>query len=110
MLMGLFGSINEIGLEASGVVRRVGVKVENLSPGDKVIVGGTGLLTSKKVVGSQACIKIPDGLSLEDAASIPAVFATAVYSLLHVGGLKKGQVSEHSKCYNMAKTIDMPFP
>jgi NADPH:quinone reductase-like Zn-dependent oxidoreductase len=61
-------------------------------PGDKVILLGRGNLQSRVIVDANHCLKIPSGLSLEQAATMPTVFATAIYSLIEVGSSKKGQV------------------
>jgi NADPH:quinone reductase-like Zn-dependent oxidoreductase len=90
--MGVFGDIDDLGIEGSGVVHRVGAQVENFRVGDRVIIGGYGLMRTKKIVDSEHCMKIPDELSLEDAASMPVVFGTVIYSLVEVGALRKGQV------------------
>lgn len=38
------------------------------------------------------CVKIPDTLTFDDAATMPVVYLTALHSLLYVGGLKRGEV------------------
>ncbi|KAI1279412.1 BcBOA9 protein [Xylaria sp. FL0933] len=53
--------------EGAGIVRRVGSGVTNVKVGDK------------------------DGLSFEEMAGMPLVFATAVYGLMYLGRLKKGE-------------------
>lgn len=35
---------------------------------------------------------IPTTMSFEDAATIPLVYLTAIYSLYHIGNLREGQV------------------
>ncbi|GMF78452.1 unnamed protein product [Aspergillus oryzae] len=55
--------------------------------------------TRAYIVRAERCVQIPDNISLEDAATIPCVYATVVYSLITVGGLKRGQsVLIHSAC------------
>jgi NADPH:quinone reductase-like Zn-dependent oxidoreductase len=90
--MGLMGSVENIGIEGSGVVRSTGYKVKEVKVGDRVIFFGDGMMRTRKTITEDRCIKIPSNLSLEDAATMPAVFATAIYSLLHIGLLKKDQV------------------
>lgn len=81
-----------LGLEASGIVRRVGAGVTHLQPGDRVTALGTGLYTSRLVISSKMCFPIASEISMEDAATIPVAYATAIYSLLTVGQLERGQV------------------
>ena len=89
---GFIGDEHGLGLEASGIVRQVGQRVTHLRPVDKVHIIGTGLLTTRVVTPSRFCFPIAGDMSLEDAATIPIAYATAIYSLLTVGQLEKGQV------------------
>lgn len=81
-----------LGLEASGVIRRTGHNVKHLQPGDTLSVLGTGLYTSRFVTSSKMCFPIASGITLKDASTIPVAYGTAIYSLLTVGQLEKGQV------------------
>jgi len=83
---------NGFGLEGAGIVRRVGNKVTDLLPGDRVMLLSSCSFASRVIVSENVCEKIPGGLSFEDAATMPCVFATALYSIFDVGNLKKGQV------------------
>ncbi|CAG8152229.1 unnamed protein product [Penicillium salamii] len=90
---------NSFGLEAAGVVRRLGPDVQNLSVGDRVLLIGRGGFGTRVVVSENLCEKIPGGLSFEDAATMPCVFATSFYSLFTVGNLQRGQsILIHSAC------------
>ncbi|KAI1120248.1 hypothetical protein F5Y10DRAFT_283450 [Nemania abortiva] len=66
--------------EGSGIVRRVGSGVTNVKVGDKRF---------KAMHLHQ--MRDGDGLSFEEMAGMPLVFATAVYGLLYLGRLKKGE-------------------
>lgn len=92
--MGFVGNETQLGLEASGIVRRVGSGVSTLKQGDRVGILGSGLCRSRVVTKSNTCWKLPDSLSLDAAAATLVPCLTALYSLLHVGSLKKGQVSD----------------
>lgn len=59
---------------------------------DEVILLGYGNLQSRVIADVNHCLKIPHGLSFEQAATMPVAFATAIYSLIEVGSVKKGQV------------------
>lgn len=54
---------------------------------------GNGSFATNITVDERHCQKIPDILTFEDAATMPAVFATAIYALFNLGHLQKGQVS-----------------
>ncbi|KAL3480474.1 putative polyketide synthase [Aspergillus californicus] len=100
--MGVVGDARELGLEGSGVVRRVGNQVTDLTPGDEVIVVTSGILRSKVVVEQRRCIKLSQlgaQVSLEGAATMPTVYATALWVFAHLAKLRKGQtVLIHSAC------------
>lgn len=80
------------GLEAAGTVRRTGPQVKDLKAGDRVFLIGSGAFSTQVVVSENLCEKIPGGLSFEDAATMPCVFATSIYCIFDVGNLEKGQV------------------
>ncbi|KAL0935770.1 KR domain-containing protein [Colletotrichum truncatum] len=87
------------GLEASGVVSAVGPDVKHLRAGDRVFLLNRGSFSTSITIPEELCEKIPDGLSLEDAATMPCVYATAIYSLFNIGRLQRGQsVLIHSAC------------
>ncbi|KAE8143385.1 putative polyketide synthase [Aspergillus pseudotamarii] len=97
--MGFVGSISEMGQEGSGVVRRVGSNVGNIMPGDEILVHDLGPICTRTIVNRQRCLKLPKGLSTQDAVNMGSVFATAIYSLINVGQLERGQtVLIHSAC------------
>lgn len=71
-----------LGLEMAGVIERVGERVTAWQPGDRVmaLLGGAGY-ASRVVVPERQLMAVPDGLDLEQAASIPEVFLTAFDAL-----------------------------
>lgn len=77
--------------EAAGIITAVGSNVQSWQPGDRII----GLLVSpfgnQVRVNSNGVIAIPDSVTFADAVSIPWVFYTAWYCLVHVARLEKGQ-------------------
>ncbi|KAL3478889.1 hypothetical protein BJX99DRAFT_268945 [Aspergillus californicus] len=98
--LGLFGEPNEFGLEGSGIVRRVGPgAVRDLKPGDRVALLTTGTFRTRFVVHSRYCLQIPDRISLEDAATMPSVYITATFCLIHLARVHKNEtVLIHSAC------------
>jgi NADPH:quinone reductase-like Zn-dependent oxidoreductase len=91
--MGVFGHIETLGIESTGIVREVGQNVKHIKPGDRVAVVSSGIMQSQAVIPAVSCMKIPDDLSLDDAATMVVAFSTVLYSLNHIGRLEKGQVS-----------------
>ena len=78
--------------EHSGVITEVGSSLtDNFKVGDRICAwGGTPYASSVTVDGMSAhCI--PDEMSFEEAASIPIVYATVFYSLIHLARLQKGE-------------------
>ena len=81
----------EVGMEASGVVRRAGTAVEGLEPGDAVVFVDGGCIANRAVVGQHRVFPKPAGLSMEEAASSLSVYVTSYYALIHLARLRKGQ-------------------
>ena len=81
----------EVGMEASGVVRRAGMAVEELEPGDEVVLVDGGCIANRVVVGQHRVFPKPRGLGMEEAASSLSVYVTAYYALIHLARLRKGQ-------------------
>jgi D-arabinose 1-dehydrogenase-like Zn-dependent alcohol dehydrogenase len=93
--MGFFGNKEDLGLEGSGIVLQVGPDVTDIVVGDRVMLMHSGVLASNVVVPQEACIKLPQGLSMADAATMLTAYVTVLYSLLEIGALKKGQASHY---------------
>ncbi|UKZ81348.1 putative PKS-like protein biosynthetic cluster [Trichoderma virens FT-333] len=88
-----------LGIECSGVVRKVGKNVKGLSSGDRVMTIGHGCFTTNFISDASLVVKIPEKLSFEDAATVPCVYATAIHALINLGGLCEGMsVLVHSAC------------
>ncbi|PVH93633.1 mycocerosic acid synthase [Periconia macrospinosa] len=87
----MLGKIQEtpVGLEAAGVVTRVGSGVTRFKPGDGIFgftFEGAFSTYGKGWEGTLA--KIPEGVSFAEAAAIPIVYTTAYACLYDIGGLK----------------------
>ena len=82
------------GLEFSGVVESIGERVRDWKTGDAVmgIVNGCAY-AEKLVIHERQAIRVPHGLSVNDAAAIPEVFITAWDALVVQGGLTSGRVA-----------------
>ena len=98
------------GLEAAGIVRRIGPHVKGLNVGDRVILLGYDSFSTLITTAEDHCVRIPDNLSFDEGATIPAVFLTAIYSLFNVGGLAKGQVGRlFTKLFELNLTQSADF-
>jgi len=72
-----------IGVEASGVIKKIGSKVKNLSPGDNVAYAGLpiGSYADVRVYPADKLVKLPEGITFETAASIMTKGLTVFYLL-----------------------------
>lgn len=70
------------GLEVAGRVARVGAEVSAVRPGERVMAWvGTGGYAEYVTAAPEAVYPLPDSLSVESAAGMPVVFATAYHIL-----------------------------
>lgn len=94
--MGLLGGADieqsGLGVEAAGVVSKVGPAVKDLVPGDRCFAFSGGSFTTSLTTKRSHCVKIPERLSFEEAASMPAVYSTVIYCLLEQARLERNQV------------------
>ncbi|GJN68105.1 type I Iterative Polyketide synthase (PKS) [Purpureocillium lilacinum] len=95
----LDNSTREIGLEGSGVVTEVGPGVEKLQVGDRVMYMSSGCFTTHITLSQTLCVKLDDGLTFEQGAALPCVYATAAMALVDKANLQPGQtILIHSAC------------
>lgn len=80
-----------LGLEGSGVVRRVGKGASKFRIGDRVAILKNGTFANKIQCPVERAHHIPSNMSFKDAATIPLVYLTCMYSLIDIGRLSKGQ-------------------
>ncbi|EKG12367.1 Beta-ketoacyl synthase [Macrophomina phaseolina MS6] len=87
------GNLNEqkLGVDVSGVVTRVGANVKGLKPGNRVCTSSCDTFATYVRFPVQGAIPMPEGMSFEDAASLPLIYLTAYYALITVGRLVKGE-------------------
>jgi len=73
-----------IGVEASGIIKKIGSKIKDLSIGDSVAYGGLpiGAYAEERIYPADKLVKLPDGISLEVAACVMTKGLTTYY-LLH---------------------------
>ena len=72
-----------IGVEASGIIKKIGSKVKNLSIGDNVAYGGLpiGAYAEERIYPADKLVKLPEGISFEVAACIMTKGLTTYYLL-----------------------------
>lgn len=79
-----------VGVEAAGVVLRVGPGVTRVAPGDRVMAHAPGLMRRHVVLHQRQLVKIPDSFSSRDAATMPVAVQTSALALLDVCPLGDG--------------------
>ena len=84
-------SVTDLGLGCSGVVTRVGPGATKYNAGDRVVTFRQGCYRTLLRNPEEMYQKMPDGMSFEDAASLPCIYTTAYYSLFAVARLEKGE-------------------
>ena len=88
---GVAGGVRPLGIECAGRVARVGPGVSGVAIGDAVLaICGQSL--SRYTSAREALVqRLPDGLSMLDAAGIPIAFATVWHSLADLARLEPGE-------------------
>ncbi|MEU3545208.1 SDR family NAD(P)-dependent oxidoreductase, partial [Streptomyces paromomycinus] len=89
--LGMYPGGGMLGSEIAGTVLEAGPGVEQLAPGDRVTGIGEGGFGPVVVTGARQLVRIPDGWSFAEAASVPTAFMTAWYALVELAGAKPGQ-------------------
>ena len=91
-----------IGLDISGEILEVGAGVTGWNPGDRVLVNPLnrkkglmgemmhGGLAEKCLVAADQLIRMPDGVTFEEAASLPVAYGTAHRMIITHNTIKKG--------------------
>lgn len=81
------------GLEGAGKVVKIGSQVTELREGDRVYflsVQGSAFATYKKMSSCYAA-KVPTGISIAHAASVPLAYSLGVLALFHTAQLKRNE-------------------
>lgn len=86
------GESEIMGLEAAGVIEKLGPNVQGWRVGDQVmtILGGGGY-AAFATAPAGTLMAIPDGFSMTEAAAVPEVFLTAYLNIFREAGLKPGE-------------------
>jgi NADPH:quinone reductase-like Zn-dependent oxidoreductase len=90
--MGVISSPS-LGIEAAGIVTVTGANVADLVVGDHVAVLTEGAFATSLIVSHLRCVKLPEPIGFEQAASIYSVFCTNMLALHYVAKIDRGMVS-----------------
>ncbi len=80
-----------LGLECAGHIVATGANVEGLNPGDAVVAITGGAFATHVTVDTGTVARVPEGLPLEAAVTIPVAFLTAYYALVTCARLTRGE-------------------
>lgn len=85
------GESEILGLECAGEVTEMARDVAGWNIGDRAmaLLGGGGY-AEEAVVAAGCAMRVPDRLSLEEAAAVPEVFLTVFLNLFQLAGLRDG--------------------
>jgi putative PIG3 family NAD(P)H quinone oxidoreductase len=79
------------GLELAGEVAALGEGATGWKPGDRVMAIAAGEAQAELAVAHERMlVRVPDGLSWEQAGAVPEAFVTAHDALFTIGGLRPG--------------------
>ena len=90
-LHGQPGTWKAIGAEGAGEVVAVGAEVTGFRPGDRVMGRCAGAFSELALMEAAEAMSVPEGLSWDEAASIPLTFLVAYDMLMLQGRLTAGQ-------------------
>jgi len=80
-----------LGLECAGHIVATGANVEGLNPGDAVVAITGGAFATHVTVDTRTVARVPAGLPLEAAVTVPVAFLTAYYGLVSCARLTRGE-------------------
>jgi NADPH:quinone reductase-like Zn-dependent oxidoreductase len=72
----------------------VGPDVKELAPGDRCVVFASGAFSTSLTTNEKICAKLPDDMSFAGAATMPTVYCTVIYGLIHKAQIQRGQVRQ----------------
>ncbi|KAI1261843.1 reducing type I polyketide synthase 10 [Xylariaceae sp. FL1019] len=78
-------------LECAGTVTDVGSAVTEFAVGDRVVAMAPSYFGSYQVLPQWACFKLTPTESFDVAATLPLVYATALYALYHRANIRAGE-------------------
>lgn len=82
-----------IGLEAAGIIERVGTGVNNFTAGDRVAYyASAGAYAEKRIINTNEIFKLPDDISFDQAAAIMIKGLTAHMLIKQSHAVKPGEV------------------
>ncbi len=88
---GITDAIVPLGIEAAGIVTKIGPGVERFAVGDEVMGVLPYSFASHATTRDYALVKKPANIDFEEASTIPITFLTAYYGLIRLAHLQQGE-------------------
>lgn len=82
---------NKLGVDASGIVSRVGSAVSGFKSGDSVMTSSCDTFASFVRFPAAGAIHMPEKMTFEEGASMPLIYLTAYYALNTIGRIVAGE-------------------
>jgi len=83
-----------VGYQSAGIVLEVGKNVRGFAPGDRIVcINFNGSHAEKRLTLPQTAWKIPAGMDMKQAATVPIPFGTADDCLFEFGRLQAGETA-----------------
>ncbi|KAK8108104.1 uncharacterized protein PG998_010117 [Apiospora kogelbergensis] len=79
-----------LGGEGAGIITRVSPDVTKFAPGQRVAFFEKGSFSNLVITKTEAVVCIADEMTFVEAATIPCVFMTSYYALVHLARVQKG--------------------
>ncbi|MEU9343142.1 SDR family NAD(P)-dependent oxidoreductase [Streptomyces sp. NPDC048278] len=80
-----------LGQETAGVVTATGAGVRGLDVGDRVVAVARPGLATRVLADRRLTLRVPEGLGLAEAATVPVAYLTAWYGLMELAALREGE-------------------
>ena len=80
-----------LGYDAAGVVEAIGEGVTDIAPGERVMGIGPEAFSTHMVVAREGLMRLPSGMDLTSAATVPVAFLTAYYAMVELGRIRAGE-------------------
>ncbi|RFS81062.1 SDR family NAD(P)-dependent oxidoreductase [Actinomadura spongiicola] len=90
LTLGMYPGEADIGSEGAGVVLEVAADVTEFTPGDRVMGLVPGSFGPVAITDRRLITTIPDDWTYTQAATVPVVYLTAYYGLIHLADLQPG--------------------
>src|SRR5262249_53382428 len=89
--LGMFEALLGSGAEFAGEVEAVGEGVASFAVGDRGFGMGSGGFGTRVMTDGRLIVRMPSGLSFEQAATVPVVFTTALHGLRDLANVQPGE-------------------